>query len=413
MLVQKRDLRTTKEGDSKMQLGWIDFSKAERDKVLDVINLLQEEGAVDELGIGIIRDGFANIFFPGTSTIQTRAKYFLIVPYVLKEAADGKYGRDYNTIMRRIDDEERWCGNKLLEKDKDGVIGARVLPNNWVARKPSNIYWNGIRTLGIFKDKTLTIPNYIKLACTLHKQKETIKLGNRNDEANDNNRDDRDAGDVASFQFWTLPDTYNTNWRENLTIRLLPEEALFLKHQIMKSIPDSLFVYLIKNGIDVDRYDSFEALTEDMRGKVSPNLEKLMLLACDFNRLVYLARVRYNVLLSDGNNKFANEEWEMLQAMLPLVQNIDLDTIFNKLNVTNFRLKRFLLSIKEAFGNNKIEEVNQIIYKREVELKGMNRAKLTHVGEYPVDAWIGGGWLDYRLGDAKRLIKDIYEGWEE
>jgi hypothetical protein len=37
-----------------MQLGWIDFSKAERDKVLDVINLLQEEGAVDELGIGMI-----------------------------------------------------------------------------------------------------------------------------------------------------------------------------------------------------------------------------------------------------------------------------------------------------------------------------------------------------------------------
>lgn len=65
-----------------MQLGWIDFSKADRDKVLDVINLLQEEGAVDELGIGIIRDWFANIFFLGTSTIQTRAKYFLIVPYV-------------------------------------------------------------------------------------------------------------------------------------------------------------------------------------------------------------------------------------------------------------------------------------------------------------------------------------------
>ena len=39
-----------------MQLGWIDFSKEEREKVLDVINLLSEDGAVDELGIGIIRD---------------------------------------------------------------------------------------------------------------------------------------------------------------------------------------------------------------------------------------------------------------------------------------------------------------------------------------------------------------------
>ena len=74
-----------------MQLGWIDFSKEDRQKALDVINLLSEKGAVDELGIGIVRDGFANYFFPGTSTIQTRAKYFLIVPYVLKEAVDSRY----------------------------------------------------------------------------------------------------------------------------------------------------------------------------------------------------------------------------------------------------------------------------------------------------------------------------------
>ena len=66
-----------------MQLGWIDFSKSERSKVLSVLDLLQEKGTLDELGIAPIRDGFANIFFPGTSTIQTRAKYFLIVPYAL------------------------------------------------------------------------------------------------------------------------------------------------------------------------------------------------------------------------------------------------------------------------------------------------------------------------------------------
>ena len=65
-----------------MQLGWVDFSKEDREKVLDVMSLLQEQGAVDELGIGLVRDGFANYFFPGTSTVQTRAKYFLIIPYV-------------------------------------------------------------------------------------------------------------------------------------------------------------------------------------------------------------------------------------------------------------------------------------------------------------------------------------------
>lgn len=46
-----------------MQLGWIDFSKEDRQKAFDVINLLSEQGAVDELGIGVIRDAFANYFF--------------------------------------------------------------------------------------------------------------------------------------------------------------------------------------------------------------------------------------------------------------------------------------------------------------------------------------------------------------
>ena len=40
-----------------MQLGWIDFSKEDRQKAFDVINLLSEQGAVDELGIGVVSFG--------------------------------------------------------------------------------------------------------------------------------------------------------------------------------------------------------------------------------------------------------------------------------------------------------------------------------------------------------------------
>lgn len=53
-----------------MPLGWIDFSKTERSKVLT------ERGTLDELGIAPIRDGFSNLFFPGTSTIQTKIFLF-------------------------------------------------------------------------------------------------------------------------------------------------------------------------------------------------------------------------------------------------------------------------------------------------------------------------------------------------
>ena len=88
-----------------MQLGWIDFSKEDRQKSLDVINLLSEQGAVDELGKGTVRDAFANCFFPGTSTVQTRVKYFLqffIVPRILKESVDGRYGKNSKRICWNI-----------------------------------------------------------------------------------------------------------------------------------------------------------------------------------------------------------------------------------------------------------------------------------------------------------------------
>lgn len=182
-----------------MQLGWIDFSKEDRQKAFDVINLLSEQGAVDELGIGVIRDAFANYFFPGTSTIQTRAKYFLIVPYMLREAVDGRYGKDANRVLRAIDSAEKDCGIRLLEADPkaEGVIGSRVLPKGWVARKPSDIYWNGIRTFGIFCDYGLSIPEYVSLAVKLKEQKSVSRLGNRNDDAEENDKDDSDAGDIC------------------------------------------------------------------------------------------------------------------------------------------------------------------------------------------------------------------------
>lgn len=72
-----------------LSLGWVDFSKSDRNMVLSVLRQLTEPGAIDELGIGTIRDGFANILFPGTSTIQTRAKYLFLIPYICLELERG------------------------------------------------------------------------------------------------------------------------------------------------------------------------------------------------------------------------------------------------------------------------------------------------------------------------------------
>jgi hypothetical protein len=60
---------------------WLDYSERERRKMLDFIDVFREHSTRDELSVGSVRDAFADMLFPGTSTILTRARYFLLVPW--------------------------------------------------------------------------------------------------------------------------------------------------------------------------------------------------------------------------------------------------------------------------------------------------------------------------------------------
>jgi len=61
---------------------WIAFSDHERQQVRNTLQAFSDRSTRDELGVGSIRDAFSDTLFPGTSTIQTRARYFLFVPWV-------------------------------------------------------------------------------------------------------------------------------------------------------------------------------------------------------------------------------------------------------------------------------------------------------------------------------------------
>ena len=61
-------------------LAWIDHDSKARERTLRILSLFQEKESRDELGLGSVRDSFADQLFPGTSTIQTRLRYMLFVP---------------------------------------------------------------------------------------------------------------------------------------------------------------------------------------------------------------------------------------------------------------------------------------------------------------------------------------------
>ena len=392
-----------------MQLGWIDFSKEDRQKALDVINLLSEQGTVDELGIGTVRDAFANCFFPGTSTVQTRAKYFFIVPYILKDAVDGRYGKDIDRILTEIDADEKDCAKRLLNADSkvEGVIGSRVLPKGWVSRRPSDIYWNGIKRYGIFCDKDLSIREYISLAIEIEKRKSDIKSDKHTYDEEENNTGDMDAGNIDSIKFWSLP-SYGNDWRDNLTIDLTKKESEYLNRQIQKETRGSLLEYILKNKIILDEYDSFESLRYALSDKLDNETADMMKLACDFNNLIYMARVRYNLMLSEGENQDALSEWERVRNDIKYRAQVNLDEVFFKLKLINTGTKKFLCDIQSAFMTEDIDLADEIIRKRELHLKGSARAKLLRLKEFDHSKWVGGKELDYRFFNARRIINDIY-----
>src|SRR5689334_23093419 len=101
---------------------WLDYSEEQRKQILDVIAQFREQNTRDELGLGTVRDVFADMLFPGTSTIQTRARYFLIVPWIYRSLEAKR------TPSGTIGAKARKAELALIEKiqqseDSDGNIG--------------------------------------------------------------------------------------------------------------------------------------------------------------------------------------------------------------------------------------------------------------------------------------------------
>jgi len=124
------------------EVAWIVGSLKERDSALELLESESEAEPRDELNFGPLRDSLAEAFFPGITTLQTRAKYFLFVPQMYRIIENGQSKAPAETQIRHAE-------NSLLQTlrasaDTDGVIGSQ----KWVVpQTPSSaIYWTGLRT---------------------------------------------------------------------------------------------------------------------------------------------------------------------------------------------------------------------------------------------------------------------------
>ena len=387
-----------------MELGWIDFSKNERDDILNTLDSLSEKGTLDELGIAPIRDGFSDLFFPGTSTLQTRAKYFFLIPYACMRLANSDGLTPKNAYERLYSFEKKTA--ELLQlhaADEKGIIGgAFVGRKEWIKRPPSTLYWAGLRRYGIF-NSDCSLTEYLKILCETKRNKEILKLTENGCDGDD--CDDKDAGATRTLRFFNVPIVDET-YEEALSIRLTETEAEFLRERICFSAPDSLLTYLLKNRTYALECDNFEQLTETITDE---KLKRDMATAVRFSDFTYVLRVVYNLVVSQDKNERAVDEMKRLSQNLRAIADIDVDAIFLRLGLNNDRLKKFLRDAKVAMFEENVDELRKVVTAREKSIKGAARAKTLNTSEAYADKWLCGGKLEYRFSNAMNILRDIFE----
>lgn len=135
-------------------MGWLNLSDEEQRRARACLRQFQTEGTLDELGFGIIRDAFADVFFPATSTIMTRTRYLIFVAAsfmcIERERLSG--GKATGRLKNREDRLRSLLMQEHAATDSRtpvwGVIGASKKDN--LQRYPSSIYWNALKRLGLF-----------------------------------------------------------------------------------------------------------------------------------------------------------------------------------------------------------------------------------------------------------------------
>ena len=135
---------------------WLDFDESARQRMREIVGLLQEEGTVDELGLGRIRDVFSERLFPGTSVLWRRARYLLFVPWTYQVLErDGFKQANPEAAARAVQRRLRTVLSN--QPDHDGLIGLRT-PDP--VTPPDSILWPALRAWGIRSAGTGTLTQY-------------------------------------------------------------------------------------------------------------------------------------------------------------------------------------------------------------------------------------------------------------
>jgi len=220
------------------RFGWVDFLEEDKNKMYELIKILSEQETLDELGIGSIRNSFSNLFFPGTSTIQTKVKYMLFIPWVYqtiesKQADITKIDSLVTSIRVELIDALERSGYTV------GVIGKNSREK--LKRTPADIYWAGLKRWGILKTN-ISKDDYHQYLSNIKELQEHQLLDDDDNPIN---------GDALSHWDQGIPES-TRDFPQNATFNLRYKDAIYLKEKIKQNCKESLMSYLLDLNMTSD-----------------------------------------------------------------------------------------------------------------------------------------------------------------
>jgi hypothetical protein len=412
------------------RFGWIDFAEDDRQQMLDILKLFALRDTRDELGIGTVRDAFANFFFPGTTTIQTRARYFLIVPWVFQEATRRGSPKKWSAarLAQEVDYLERSTIGALKQGgETDGVIGGRA--GRQVERLPSSVYWPGMAALNIrrFPGSQSDLTRW--LSRSFRRDRDDLNL-----HASEMDSEAEEQPEVV----WhgSLPAPPDRLFGE-CTLALTAAEAEFLRERIRFSHPHSLFAtFLEADSHPLDQGFVWEhPLVHQLEGGIEQAVED----ARRFSLLIHGAAYLYNLMLAEKWRDLFGEDrdarvTEYENALLEWSEEVSAEWSdlrswcdtpeqfwgspglreWRSVPATRTFVTRWFALL--AGCDSPIDVIDlggarSLIRDREYFLKHANRARLHNTDA--LRRWSGSagtGQLDFRWGTARTIVRDIWDG---
>ena len=398
-------------------LAWIDHDSKARERTLRILSLFQEKESRDELGLGSVRDSFADQLFPGTSTIQTRLRYMLFVPWIYQALEEKRVPVESFAIQ--ADKLERDLVQPLMDSnDQAGVFGKTA--GKKLKRLPSSVYWAGLGVWGI-RLTPFSQDEYHRRINEIYRRRDALKALEKDAKARGDDIDveQRMAGLSWHPRLPAPPDSFPAK----ADFALSREEAEFIRDRIQVSCPNSLLSFLTLHCEPADTNAPWE---HPDYGSFSDRHKELLTYARLFSEVMHGAALSYNVQLAKLRNHEELVE-EHQSSFNDWVANLPLDEILNwsvsrlwELTVDHGHtitpqtrsfvqqwIEHIRKSPKDLLSN---AEALNLVKRREMKLKGTrsrfrNQRALEQWGGYS-----GVGKLVYRWPNVKVLLNDLYQG---